>query len=110
MQVNMRRGLHIFLTLSLLLTVALPVRAHGSTSIQLPIDAAAEAHAAVIASGAPFADFVLLDDELIGASQYYEVKGSLEALQRGLLSIRTDGATARLVALTATHSSTRLIL
>ena len=75
MQVNMRRGLHIFLTLSLLLTVALPVRAHGSTSIQLPLDAAAEAHAAVIASGAPFADFVLLDDELIGASQYYEVKG-----------------------------------
>jgi len=75
MQVNMRRGLHIFLTLSLLLTVALPVRAHGSTSIQLPIDAADEAHAAVIASGAPFADFVLLDDELIGASQYYEVKG-----------------------------------
>jgi hypothetical protein len=75
MQVNMRRGLHIFLTLSLLLTVALPVRAHGSTSIQLPIDAAAEAHAAVIASGAPFGDFVFLDDALIGASQYYEVKG-----------------------------------
>ena len=70
-----KRGLQLFLTLSLLLTAALPVRAHGSESIQLPIDTPAEAHAAVIASGTPFGDFVLLDDALIGASQYYEVKG-----------------------------------
>jgi len=70
-----KRGLQLFLTLSLLLAAALPVRAHGSESIQLPIDTPAEAHAAVIASGTPFGDFVLLDDALIGASQYYEVKG-----------------------------------
>lgn len=70
-----KRGLQFLLTLSLLLAAALPVRAHGSTSIELPIDTPAEAHAAVIASGTPFVDFVLLDDALIGASQYYEVKG-----------------------------------
>ena len=70
-----KRGLQLFLTLSLLLTAALPVRAHGSESIQLPIDTPAEAHAAVIASGTPFGDFVLLDEALIGASQYFEVKG-----------------------------------
>ena len=70
-----KRGLQFLLTFSLLLAAALPVRAHGSTSIQLPIDTPAEAHAAVIASGTPFVDFVLLDDALIGASQYYEVKG-----------------------------------
>ena len=70
-----KRGLRLFLMLSLLLAAALPVRAHGSTSIELPIDTPAEAHAAVIASGTPFVDFVPLDDALIGASQYYEVKG-----------------------------------
>jgi hypothetical protein len=70
-----KRGLQFLLTLSLLFAAALPVRAHGSTSIELPIDTPAEAHAAVIASGTPFVDFVLLDDALIGASQYYEVKG-----------------------------------
>ena len=70
-----KRGLQFLLTLSLLLAAALPVRAHGSTSIELPIDTPAEAHAAVIASGTPFVDFALLDDALIGASQYYEVKG-----------------------------------
>ena len=70
-----KRGTHLLLTLGLLLSAALPVSARGSELIQLPIDAAAEAHAAVIASGTPFADFVLLDDALIGASQYYEVKG-----------------------------------
>jgi len=72
---KIKPGLQILLTFSLLLAAALPVRAHGSTSIELPIDTAAEAHAAVIATGAPFGDFVLLDDALIGASQYYEVKG-----------------------------------
>jgi hypothetical protein len=70
-----KRGLQFLLTLSLLFAAALPVRAHGSTSIELPIDTPAEAHAAVIAVGTPFVDFVLLDDALIGASQYYEVKG-----------------------------------
>ena len=75
MQVNMKRGLQTLLTLSLLLTAALPASARGSAPIQLPIDTAAEAHAAVIASGTPFGDFVLRDDALIGASEYYEVQG-----------------------------------
>lgn len=70
-----KRGTQILLTLSLLLAAALPVSARASDSIQLPIDTPAEAHAAVIANGTPFGDFVLLDDALIGASQYYEVKG-----------------------------------
>ena len=70
-----KRGTQILLILSLLLTAALPVSAHASESIQLPINTPAEAHAAVIANGTPFGDFVLLDDALIGASQYYEVKG-----------------------------------
>ena len=70
-----KRGTHLLLTLSLLLTAALPVSAQASESIQLPINTPAEAHAAVIANGTPFGDFVLLDDALIGASQYYEVKG-----------------------------------
>ena len=51
MQANVKRGLQFLLTLSLLLAAALPVRAHGSTSIELPIDTPAEAHAAVIANG-----------------------------------------------------------
>jgi hypothetical protein len=70
-----KRGTHLLLTLSLLLSAALPVSTHASEPIQLPIDTPAEAHAAVIASGTPFGDFVFLDDALIGASQYYEVKG-----------------------------------
>lgn len=70
-----KRGTQILLTLSLLLAAAVPVSARASDSIQLPIDTPAEAHAAVIANGTPFGDFVLLDDALIGASQYYEVKG-----------------------------------
>ena len=70
-----KRGIHLLLTLNLLLSAALPVSARASESIQLPIDTPAEAHDAVIANGTPFGDFVLLDDALIGASQYYEVKG-----------------------------------
>lgn len=102
-----KRGTQILLTLSLLLAAALPVSARASDSIQLPIDTPAEAHAAVIANGTPFGDFVLLDDALIGASQYYEVKGSLEALQPGSLSTRTDGATARQAASATTRSPIR---
>ena len=75
MQTHVKRGLQVVLTLSLLVAAALPVRAHGSEAIQLPIDTPAEAHAAVVASGTPFGDFVLLSNALIGASQYYEVKG-----------------------------------
>jgi len=73
-----KRGTQILLTLGLLLSAALPVSAHAYEPIepiQLPIDTPAEAHAAVLANGTPFGDFVLLDDALIGASQYYEVKG-----------------------------------
>ena len=54
---------------------ALPVRAHGEAGIALPIDNPAEAHEAVLATGAPFDNFVFLDGGLIGASQYFEVKG-----------------------------------
>ena len=75
MQTNVKRGTHLLLTLGLLLSAALPASARGSEPIQLPIDTPAEAHDAVIANGTPFGDFVLLDDALIGASQYYEVKG-----------------------------------
>lgn len=80
MQSNVKRGGQLLLTLSLLtlsllMTAALPVRAYGTEPIQLPINTPAEAHAAVLATGAPFEGFVLLDDALIGASQYYEVKG-----------------------------------
>ena len=75
MQSNVKRGGQLLLTLSLLLTAVLPVRAYGTEPIQLPINTPAEAHAAVLATGAPFEGFVLLDDALIGASQYYEVKG-----------------------------------
>ena len=75
MKMTVARGTQILLTLGLLLACALPARAHGTDSIQLPIDTPAEAHDAVTASGAPFADFVLLDGTIIGASQFYEVKG-----------------------------------
>jgi hypothetical protein len=61
----------------LIFASALPVQAHGEGSIALPIDTPAEAHEAVLATGAPFDDFVFLDGGLIGASQYFEVKGDL---------------------------------
>jgi len=51
--------------------------AHGAEAITLPIDSPAEAHQAVLASGAPFDGFVELTSDLIGASMYYEVKGEV---------------------------------
>lgn len=61
--------------LTLLIATAFPARVAASESISLPIDSPAEAHQAVLAAGAPFDDFVFLDGDLIGASQYFEVKG-----------------------------------
>ena len=63
------------IALTLLIAAALPARVQAAVSIDLPIDTPAEAHQAVLDSGAPFEDFVFLDSGLIGASQYFEVKG-----------------------------------
>ena len=63
------------LALTLLIAAASPARVSASEGISLPIDSPAEAHQAVLAAGAPFEDFVFLDGGLIGASQYFEVKG-----------------------------------
>ena len=68
-------GFRALVAVVLLFAGVLPVRAHGEGDIALPIDAPAEAHEAVLATGAPFHDFVYLDGGLIGASQYFEVKG-----------------------------------
>jgi hypothetical protein len=57
--------------------VAAAVPANG-TPVEPPIEGLAEAHAAVLASGAPFAGFTFLDSGLIGASAWwsaYEVEG-----------------------------------
>jgi len=75
MRMSLRRGVQFLLPLTLLFATALPADAHGTQPITLPIDTPAQAHAAVLATGAPFDGFVLLDGALIGASQYYEVKG-----------------------------------
>jgi hypothetical protein len=69
------RGASALFGLTLLLAAALPIRGNAAESISLPIDTPAEAHEAVLASGAPFSGFTFLDGGLIGASQYYEVKG-----------------------------------
>ena len=63
------------IALTLLIAAALPARVQAAVSIDLPIDTPAEAHQAVLDTGAPFEDFVFLDSGLIGASQYFEVKG-----------------------------------
>ena len=68
-------GLGALIAAVLIFAGPFPVRAHGEGSIALPIDTPAEAHQAVLATGAPFDDFVFLDGGLIGASQYFEVKG-----------------------------------
>ena len=72
---RLNRGASALIGLTLLLAAVLPVRVSAAESISLPIDTPAEAHEAVLASGAPFDDFLFLDGGLIGASQYYEVKG-----------------------------------
>jgi hypothetical protein len=51
--------------------VAAAVPANG-TPVEPPIEGLAEAHAAVLASGAPFAGFTFLDSALIGASAWWE--------------------------------------
>ena len=75
MKLTLARGTQVVVALTLLFVFALPVRASRSESVQLPVDTPAEAHDAVVASGAPVVDFVLLDGTIIGASQFYEVKG-----------------------------------
>jgi len=47
----------------------------GGYSGTLPIASPADAHAAVLAAGGPFADFTYNDGALIGATKYYDVKG-----------------------------------
>jgi len=75
MRIRQRGGFGALILLVLILASALPVRAHGGGGIALPIDSPAEAHEAVLASGAPFDDFVFLDEALIGASQWILVEG-----------------------------------
>jgi hypothetical protein len=77
MRVRRISGLGALIAVVLIFAGPLPVRAHGEGSIALPIDTPAEAHEAVLATGAPFDDFVFLDGGLIGASQYFEVKSDL---------------------------------
>jgi hypothetical protein len=69
------RALQALFALTLLVAAVLPARVSAAESISLPIDTPAEAHEAILATGAPFGDFVFLNAGLIGASQYYEVKG-----------------------------------
>jgi len=78
MRVRRIGGLGALIAIVLIFAGPLPVRAHGEGSIALPIDTPAEAHEAVLATGAPFDDFVFLDGGLIGASQYFEVKSDPE--------------------------------
>ena len=73
MRVRRIGGFGALIAVVLIFAGALPVRAHGEGSIVLPIDTPAEAHEAVLATGAPFDGFVFLDGGLIGASQYFEV-------------------------------------
>jgi len=75
MRTGQTRRLSALISLTLLIAAVSPARVSASESISLPIDSPAEAHQAVLATGAPFDDFVSLDGGLIGASQYFEVKG-----------------------------------
>jgi hypothetical protein len=75
MRTGQLRRFSALIALTLLLAAVSPARVSASDSISLPIDSPAEAHQAVLAAGAPFEDFVFLDGGLIGASQYFEVKG-----------------------------------
>ncbi|MFM7825443.1 MAG: hypothetical protein ACKO8K_05080, partial [Candidatus Limnocylindrus sp.] len=86
----------------LLVAGALPVRAHGEGGIALPIDSPAEAHEAVLATGAPFDDFIFLDGGLIGASQYFEVKGDPGSGATWVVTYTYVGVTAKRVASAAT--------
>ena len=75
MHTGQTRRFSALIALTLLIAAVSPARVSASESISLPIDSPAEAHQAVLAAGAPFEDFVFLDGGLIGASQYFEVKG-----------------------------------
>lgn len=75
MRTGQTHQLSALLALALLVAAALPARVGASEGISLPIDSPAEAHQAVLAAGAPFEDFSFLESGLIGASQYFEVKG-----------------------------------
>lgn len=84
----MRTLLKILLPLAILLAAVAPVAASeespapeavpfavSSYSGTLPIATPEDAHAAVLASGGPFDEFTYNDGALIGATQYYDVKG-----------------------------------
>ena len=84
----MRTLLKLLLPLTLLLAAVAPVAAHdespapeavpftvSSYSGTLPIATPEDAHAAVLAAGAPFDEFTYNDGALIGAAKYYDVKG-----------------------------------
>ena len=75
MRTGQTRRFSALIALVLLFAAVSPARVSASENISLPIDSPAEAHQAVLAAGAPFEDFVYLDGGLIGASQYFEVKG-----------------------------------
>ena len=75
MRTGQTRRFSALIALALLIAAVFPVRVSAAESISLPIDSPAEAHQAVLAAGAPFQDFVYLESGLIGASQYFEVKG-----------------------------------
>lgn len=80
--------LRALLASALLLAVAAPVAAEepspepvlyaAPATVELPIDSADEAVAAIIAAGGPFDGFVAESDGLIGASQTYIVAGDVE--------------------------------
>jgi len=83
-----RTLLKLLLPLTLLLAAVAPVAAHdespapeavpftvSSYSGTLPIATPEDAHAAVLAAGAPFDEFTYNDGALIGAAKYYDVKG-----------------------------------
>ena len=84
----MRTLLKLFLPLALLLAAVAPVAAAdespapeavpytvSSYSGTLPIATPEDAHAAVLAAGGPFDEFTYNDGALIGAANYYDVKG-----------------------------------
>ena len=75
MQVKLFRVFTAISAFALIFAAVLPARVSAAGNISLPIDSPTEAHEAILETGAPFGDFVFLDDGLIGASQYYEVKG-----------------------------------
>jgi hypothetical protein len=83
-----RTLLKLFLPLALLLAAVAPVAAAdespapeavpytvSSYSGTLPIATPEDAHAAVLAAGGPFDEFTYNDGALIGAANYYDVKG-----------------------------------